>query len=138
MSEIITDKITGRGVAKTITVTVGATATQSLGKGLAKVYSLWDMGDLSGTGGTTGIDTSLNVSSMDDDGAGDFGINFTVTFETTNYVAVSATGNGIRRVLTRSPDGTATTTSMDGLIRNDSNTNADAVSCSVAIFGDVA
>lgn len=104
----------------------------------AKVYSLWDMGSLSGTGGTAGIDTSFNVSSMDDDGAGDFGINFTTSFSTANYVAVSATANGARRVLTRSPDGTATASAMDGLTRNDSNANSDALGCSVALYGDLA
>ena len=102
----------------------------------AKVYSLWDMADLSGTGGTTGIDTSFNVSSMDDDGAGDFGINFTNSFSSVNYTATSATSGGARRVLTRS--GTVTASAMDGLTRNDSNANSDASGCSVAIHGDLA
>ena len=132
------DELQGIATAKPVTVTVGATATQSLEKGLTKVYALWDMADLSGTGGTTGIDTSFNVSSMDYDGTGDFGINFTSAFATINYVAVSATGNGARRVLTRSPLNTATSSAMDGLIRNDSNNPADAASCSVTISGDLA
>ena len=102
----------------------------------AKVYSLWDMGDLSGTGGTTGIDTSFNVSSMDDDGTGDFGINFTNSFSSVNYSATSATSSGARRVLTRS--GTVTASAMDGLTRNDSNANSDASGCSVTIHGDLA
>ena len=102
----------------------------------AKAYSLWDMGDLSGTGGTTGIDTSFNVSSMDDDGAGDFGINFTNSFSSVNYTATSATSGGARRVLTRS--GTVTASAMDGLTRNDSNANSDASGCSVIIHGDLA
>ena len=102
----------------------------------AKVYSLWDMGDLSGTGGTTGIDTSFNVSSMDDDGTGDFGINFTNSFSSVNYTATSAASSGARRVLTRS--GTVTASAMDGLTRNDSNANSDASGCSVTIHGDLA
>ena len=102
----------------------------------AKVYSLWDMGDLSGTGGTTGIDTSFNVSSMDDDGTGDFGINFTNSFSSVNYTATSAASSGARRVLTR--NGTVTASAMDGLTRNDSNANADADGCSVTMHGDLA
>ena len=104
--------------------------------GSAKVYSLWDMADLSGTGGTTGIDTSFNVSSMDDDGTGDFGINFTNSFSSVNYTATSATSSGARRVLTRS--GTVTASAMDGLTRNDSNANSDASGCSVTMHGDLA
>ena len=118
--------------------TAGSLDTSYVVNGSAKVNSLWDMGNLSGTGGTAGIDASLNVSSMDDDGSGDFGINFTTSFSTANYVAVSATANGARRVLTRSPDGTATSSAMDGLTRNDSNASSDALGCSVAIFGDLA
>ena len=115
----------------------GTVDTTYVVQGSSKVYALWDMADLSGTGGTTGIDTSLNVSSMDDDGSGDFGINFTTSFTTANYAAVSATGNGARRVLTRT-EGTATAGAMDGLIRNDSNGNADAVRNSVSLNGVLA
>jgi len=124
--------------ADTIVASDGTSPVTLTKQQAAKVYSLWDMGNLSGTGGTAGIDTSFNVSSMDDDGAGDFGINFTTSFSTANYVAVSATANGARRVLTRSPDGTATSSAMDGLTRNDSNANSDALGCSVALYGDLA
>ena len=103
----------------------------------AKAYVLWDNGDLVGQAGTTGIDTSFNVTSMDDDGVGDFGINFTNAFSTANYTAVSATGNGSRKVLTRT-EGTATASAMDGLIRNDTNGASDAVRCSIVCNGDLA
>ena len=116
--------------------TAGSLDTQYVVNGSAKAYSLWDMADLSGTGGTTGIDTSFNVSSMDDDGTGDFGINFTNSFSSVNYTATSATSSGARRVLTRS--GTVTASAMDGLTRNDSNANSDAAGCSVTIHGDLA
>jgi hypothetical protein len=127
----------GKIVADTLEhSTAGSIATNYVVEGSAKVYSLWDMADLSGTGGTTGIDTSFNVSSMDDDGAGDFGINFTNSFSSVNYTATSATSGGARRVLTRS--GTVTASAMDGLTRNDSNSNSDASGCSVTIHGDLA
>ena len=38
MSEIKTDKLTGVGTANDITVTVGASATQSLEQGLVKTW----------------------------------------------------------------------------------------------------
>ena len=135
-SQLKVDTITGVTTAGSIAVTgEGNSTTTNLQQGLAKVYCLWDMADLSGTGGTTGIDTSFNVSSMDDDGTGDFGINFTSSFSSVNYVAPSATKAGARRVLTRT---FATASSMDGLTRNDSNSNSDAAGCSVTIHGDLA
>ena len=42
MSEIKTDKLTGVSTAKTVTVTVGATATQSLEQGLGKAWARWE------------------------------------------------------------------------------------------------
>lgn len=126
----------GKIIADTLETGAGADiATSYVVNGSAKAYSLWDMADLSGTGGTTGIDTSFNVSSMDDNGAGDFDINFTNSFSSVNYVATSATRSGARRVLTRE---VATASYMQGLTRNDSNANSDASGCSVAIHGDLA
>ena len=74
MSEFIVDKLTGKSTAKTVTVTVGATATQSLEQGVAKA---WHM---SKDAGTLAIDDSLNISSVDDDGTGDYGQNYASNF----------------------------------------------------------
>jgi hypothetical protein len=127
MSELRADTITGSDGTSPVTLTK---------QSAAKAYSLWNMGSLSGQADTTNIDTSLNVSSMDDDGSGDFGINFTNSFSSVNYTATSATSSGARRVLTR--NGTVTASAMDGLTRNDSNANSDAAACSVTIHGDLA
>ena len=122
--------------ADTITHSDGSSPVTLTKQSAAKAYSLWNMGSLSGQADTTNIDTSVNVSSMDDDGSGDFGINFTNIFSSVNYTATSATSSGARRVLTR--NGTVTASAMDGLTRNDSNANSDAAACSVTIHGDLA
>jgi hypothetical protein len=123
--------------ADTITASNGTSPVTLTKQSAAKAYVLWNNGDLDGQAGTTGIDTSFNVTSMDDDGTGDFGVNFTNAFSSANYTAVSATGNGSRKVLTRT-EGTATSSAMDGLIRDDSNGAADAVRCSLVCNGDLA
>jgi hypothetical protein len=55
--------------------------------GSAKVWCKFD-----GTG-TIAIDDSYNVDSLTDNGTGDYDVNFTVDFATTNY-AVSGYVNG--------------------------------------------
>ena len=80
MSTILVDNLTGKTSAGSITVTSeGGAATQSLQQGLAKV---WAVTDLTGT-----LSDSFNVSSADDDGTADFGLNFTNSFGSTAYVA---------------------------------------------------
>ena len=61
MSEIITNKLTGKTAANDVTVTVGATATQSLHSGITKSWCCWSMNN---TG--TPYD-SLNISSITDE-----------------------------------------------------------------------
>ena len=55
MSTITVDALKGKTTAKTVTVTVGASATQSLEQGLAKVYSNYDQSSGDGT-----LNKSLN------------------------------------------------------------------------------
>ena len=68
MSELKVDTLTGKTTAKTVTVTVGASATQSLEKGLAKAYVLYDM--VGSAISANGTGNSLNISSMTDAGGG--------------------------------------------------------------------
>ena len=80
---------------------------------------------------------SFNVSSVDDDGLGDFGINFTSSMSDAEYVAPSACGEGNRIAYTNF--GTVTSSSMDGEIRKASdNTSVDAAKVSISIDGDLA
>tara|TARA_B100000073_G_C23602213_1_gene520891 strand:- start:221 stop:691 length:471 start_codon:yes stop_codon:yes gene_type:complete len=73
MSEVKTDKITGVSTAKTVTVTVGASATQSLESGLAKHHVNYDA-----VAGAT--DASLNQSSLTDQRTGEFLSTYTNAF----------------------------------------------------------
>ena len=61
MSEIKVDTLTGKTTANDITVTVGASATQSLEQGLAKMFA-YITGD-----GTPVITGSFNTSSLTDE-----------------------------------------------------------------------
>lgn len=88
MSEIITDKLTGKTSAGDVTITSeGGSATMQLQQGLAKAWI-----DFNGTG-TVSIDDSLNISSADDDGTGDYGFNFTSNMASTASCP-QATGRG--------------------------------------------
>jgi len=79
MSEVITDKLTGRATANDVTVTVGATATQSLEQGLAKAWVNFD-----GTG-TIATRDSFNVSGLTDNGTGNYDVNHTNNMNDANY-----------------------------------------------------
>jgi len=80
---------------------------------------------------------SFNVSSLDDDGAGDFGINFTNSMSSANYPATGAAGEDNANVLTNF--GTVTTSAMDGQTRQtNANSAIDKFRNSVAIHGDLA
>ena len=78
MSEVKTNKLTGVSTAKTVTVTVGASATQSLEQGLAKAWTNLNMS--SGT-----YRDSLNIASATDNGTGDFTNNYTSAMANVNY-----------------------------------------------------
>ena len=79
------DTLTGNTTAKTVTVTVGATATQSLEQGLTKAFINND--------GDTTIADSLNISSMTDDADGAQTYLWTSNFA----VANSYVGYGLSR-----------------------------------------
>jgi len=65
MSEIKVDTLTGKTTANDITVTVGATATQSLHDGILKAHVA-----AYHSSGTPTINGSLNISSITDSGIG--------------------------------------------------------------------
>ena len=78
MSEIKVDTLTGKTTAKTVTVTVGASATMSLEQGLLKAWTNLNMS--SGT-----YRDSLNIASATDNGTGDFTNNYTSSMANANY-----------------------------------------------------
>ena len=80
MSEILVDKISGKTSANAVTVTGENGSTQpSLQQGLAKAVV-----NFNGTG-TVAIRNSTNVSSITDNGTGDYTVNFTNSMSDGNY-----------------------------------------------------
>ena len=70
MSEILVDTLTGKTTANDITVTVGASVTQSLEQGLAKGWCSFN-----GQDATPTFHDSLNGSSITDNGTGTYTMN---------------------------------------------------------------
>lgn len=98
MSEIKVDNLTGKTSAGDITVTSeGGAATMQLQQGLAKSWGKFSTG-------FTSVQDSLNISSLDDDGTGNGGANFSSSFANANYSTAQnvvwgvGTGNQVRIV----------------------------------------
>lgn len=105
----------------------------------AKAWVNWD------ADGTIAIQTSYNVSSITDNGVGDYTINFSVTFSSTEYCAVAFVSNpgaqggvGVNYNVAAKPGGTRTATAFQ-VIAGAANTVGalDFGSISAAIFGDI-
>ena len=79
MSEVKTNKLTGVSTANDITVTVGASATQKLQDGIAKMLCHYDQS------GTVAIVDSLNVTSLTDTATAKTEINYTNNFSSVAY-----------------------------------------------------
>ena len=79
MSEVITDKLTGRANADDVTITAGS-ATMKLHDGVVKAYGMID-----GTG-TVNLITSLNASSVTDNGTGDYTFNINNNMSNSTYM----------------------------------------------------
>ncbi len=77
-SELKVDKFTGVTTADAINVTDGST-TASLQKGLGKIFINFN-GE-----STVATRDSINVSSLDDDGTGEYGINYSSNMDNTTY-----------------------------------------------------
>ena len=76
---IKTDKLTGNTTAGSILVTgEGNSTTTNLQQGLCKAW-------INKPSNGASINDSFNVSSLDDDGSGDFGVHYTNDFSSTNY-----------------------------------------------------
>ena len=88
---VATDTIKGNTTAGSISVVgEGGTNTTNLQQGLAKLWFLLD----GGVSGTASISDSFNVSSLDDDGTGQYGLHYTTNLATANQGAGSDAGSG--------------------------------------------
>jgi len=137
MSEVITDKLTGKTSAGSVTVTSeGGSATQSLQQGLLKAWI-----NLDGTGTIATLD-SLNIASVTDDGSGAYINAFTNSFNNVNYgwnmstMNNSSTNKGFIAGLRVST--TPTASQLQTSIHQNESGSADRDFVCTSAFGDLA
>ena len=148
MSEIKVDSLTGKTTAKTVTVTVGATATQSLEKGLPKTLLTYDHP------ASTTVD-SLNTSTVTDVSAGHVKTEMTTSFSSATarqvFVCGWATNDGGSSDLgsdsrglnayqdfEQNATGSVQTIITKGSLSTNNGNAEDSDGHYVAIFGDLA
>jgi len=136
MSEIKVDTLTGKTTANDITVTVGASVTQSLEQGLAKAWCAID-------GDTTVLD-SLNIASTADNGNGDNTYTFSNAMGNTTFavsgMSKSEDSGGLRAAFMQfSANNTSIATTFFRLTSQYDNTNGRESSyVSTIAHGDLA
>ena len=92
-----------------------------------------------GTASGATIGDSFNVSSSDDDGTGDYGINFSNAMDNANYSCTFGDGEGTSSSGMRFlMDAGSTTSSQEIYGRNVSNSASDCDAASMSINGDLA
>lgn len=139
MSEIITNKLTGKTSAGDVTITSeGGAVTMQLQQGVAKAWVNFD------ATGTPAARDSLNFSSITDNSAGDFTLswsnsmdngNYSVTGMTENFT-ISASSNvvlGVKNSTLPASSSVNLTTARAG-----SSSTAEMSFNSASIFGDLA
>jgi len=129
MSEIITDKLTGKTSAGDVTITSeGGAATMQLQQGLAKA---WVQGTLSAV-----ISDAENISSGTDNGVGDYTYAFTNNMGNNNYAIIVSTQWASLIAFDSAERGTASF-NLRSFTRADSLTTSDNENAT-AIHGDLA
>jgi hypothetical protein len=109
----------GRVVVSTLNNDTGVLATQNGMTGIAKAWV-----NFNGTG-TIAIRDSFNVSSLTDNGTGNYTVNFTTAMPNANYSSVASGGTpGTRANLVSAPAGTAPTTTALSVLCFDTVGNA--------------
>ena len=89
MATLKTNTLTGTSTAGSIAATgEGNSTTTNLQQGLAKAWAFKQ------ADGTALLD-SFNISSIDDDGTGDYGLNFTNPFSDVNYIPTQNIRGGV-------------------------------------------
>jgi lysozyme family protein len=86
--------------------------------------------------GTVAIRASLNVSSITDNGTGDYTVNFTTALADANYSAVGNCGGNITGVVVNIPENgtTPTTSALSILVAQINGTQYDPTFVNVAVF----
>lgn len=86
--------------------------------------------------GTVAIAASFNVSSITDNGTGDYTVNFTTAMSDTNYaVTICPTNNGTgSSFISYLPNGGTYTTSAVKLLTSNTTINGDSARVNVVVF----
>lgn len=114
--------------------TAESTLSQFNASGSAPVYAARAWVNFNGTG-TVAIRASGNVTSITDNGVGDYTVNFTTAMPDANYCAALSGGEGTAGSGGRVPASSgATTTTLRIQVRNLDNAAADGTDVLVAIF----
>jgi len=130
MSEVITDKLTGRATAGDVTITAGS-ATMQLQQGVAKAWV-----NFNGTGTIASRD-SFNVTSLDDNGTGNYDVNFTNDMGNADFS--SQVTAGYSADTGRYGENLAYNASFATVgARNSSGSSVDNAGIAVTISGDLA
>jgi len=132
MSEIITDKLTGKTSAGDVTITSeGGSATMQLQQGVAKAWTL----DETLYSNSVFVPDSFNIASTTDVSTGNLYVTFTNVFSANNYCSTGSCAgfSANDNVTTRYSD---SSTSNDDIINYD-GAYKDA-SISYVAFGDLA
>jgi len=148
MGTLATDNITDRpgtgGPTLPNGLTIGSAPMPAV-TGSAPIYACRAWVNFNGTG-TVAIRASGNVSSITDNGVGDYTVNFTTAMPDANYSAVATVGGGFSANYTTAnvqyahgPQDTPTTTQFrfgvgQGAVAGSSGLRSDTAFCSVAIF----
>ena len=129
MSTLLLNTLTGKTSAGSIVVTgEGGSTTTNMQQGLCKVWAKFN----GSTFDTSGDDT-FNVTSLTDDGTGDYTITIANDFSSVNF-AMLGTGNQYH-VLN---DSANTAGTMQYGNYNNSHARSDTARCFAAGFGDLA
>ena len=134
-SELKVNTLTGVSTAGSIAVTgEGNSTTTNLQQGLAKVWAYFNQASSS----TTPAD-SFNVSSIDDDGAGDFDVNYTNAMANNTYASAlnsDAVGNNL--MSNRIIIGAGYATTELRFLHYENASLIDATAGTVMVMGDLA
>ena len=133
-SELIVDELTGRASAGSIAVTAeGGTVTTNLQQGLAKAWIKFN-----GTS-TIAINDSFNITSITDNGTGDYDITIANDMANANYSALFGGGEGTGNSGGRIPNlSTAAAGVLDVYCMNLDNSAVDGVVQNLGFLGDLA
>ena len=127
MATLKTNTLTGTSTAGSIAVTgEGNSTTTNLQQGLDKSWCHLN-------GSSFGISDSFNVASADDNGTGQYDVNYTNNFSSANNCPV-----GIANNFTLFVDSAPTTSTFNMGTRGASNSNADSSVVSTKMSGDLA